>query len=181
MDARDDAALVERALRGDRDAFGVLVRAYEGVLFNVALRMVNDREDARDLTQTAFLKAWQKLDTFDRSRKFFSWIYRIVINESINLLHGRRRHEPVDETRSSDAPTPEDECHTAEIGALVGRALLDLPAEQRELVVLRHFLHLSHREMSETLGVPEKTVKSRLYTARQALSVALERRGARPS
>ena len=84
MTAEDEEALVLRSLAGDQKAFGELVGAHQQVLFNVALRMLNDREDARDVTQTAFLKAWRKLDTYDRRNKFFSWIYRILLNEALN-------------------------------------------------------------------------------------------------
>jgi hypothetical protein len=77
----DEEALVERSQAGDRDAFGELVRRLERPLFNVALRILSDREEARDATQTAFVKAWTHLDHFDRHHRFFSWIYRILLNE----------------------------------------------------------------------------------------------------
>src|SRR5882672_7204875 len=111
MDTADEAALVARSLEGDHGAFASLVGAHQRVLFNVALRMLNNREDARDVIQTVFLKAWRKLDAFDRQLKFFSWIYRIMLNESLNLLERRRLHDPLDEALVSREPTPDERCH----------------------------------------------------------------------
>ena len=177
MVAEDEDAVIQRVLAGDSRAFGELVATYERTLFNVALRMVNDREDARDLTQTTFIKAYRKLDTFDREHRFFSWIYRILINESLNHLSRRRQHEELDDQMASTSRSPEDEVGGSEAGELVKDGLMELSTEYREAIILRHFLDLSHREMSGLLNIPEKTVKSRLYTARQQLGDVLRRRG----
>ena len=181
MATEDEETLVLRSLAGDRRAFGELVSAHQRVLFNVALRMLNDREDARDVTQTAFLKAWQKLHTYDRRNRFFSWIYRILLNEALNQLRRRRRLEPLDERTVSPERSPEERTEAHEIGAIVQDALMELGTEHRQVIILRHFHHLSHREIGDTLNVPEKTVKSRLYTGRQLLAGILRRRGVRPT
>ncbi len=179
MVAGDEEALVRRSCEGDREAFGELVSAYERPLFNVALRMCNDREDARDLTQIAFLKAWSKLHTFDRRNKFFSWVYRILVNETLNLLRSRRAQVPLDERMAARERSPEECAEAEEIGAIVQAGLMELATDHREVIVLRHFLHLSHGEIGGMLNLPEKTVKSRLYTARQHLAGILRRRGVR--
>jgi RNA polymerase sigma-70 factor, ECF subfamily len=179
MVAEDEEALVQRSLEGDGQAFGKLVDAYQGVLFNVALRMCNDREDARDATQTAFLKAWRNLGSYDRRHKFFSWIYRILVNETLNLLRRRRAQEPLDERLVSRERSPEEQVEANEISASVQAGLLELSMDYRQVIILRHFLQLSHREIGEMLHVPEKTVKSRLYTGRQLLGGILRRRGVR--
>jgi RNA polymerase sigma-70 factor (ECF subfamily) len=181
MTADDEEALVLRSLAGDTRAFGELVSAHQQVLFNVALRMLNDREDAQDVTQTAFLKAWQKLHTYDRRNKFFSWIYRILLNEALNLLRQKRRLEPLDERTASTERSPEERAEANEIGGLVQEGLMELGTEHRQVIILRHFLHLSHREMANLINLPEKTVKSRLYTGRQLLGGILRRRGVRPT
>src|SRR6267378_3846271 len=106
----DEDGLLERCLEGDGGAFGQLVDRYQRVLFNVSLRMVGNREDARDITQTVFLKAYENLGKFDRRHKFFSWVYRIMINESLNHLSKARRTEPLDESLQSRARGPEEEC-----------------------------------------------------------------------
>ena len=179
MTAEDEETLVLRSLAGDQRAFGELVSTHQQVLFNVALRMLNDREDARDVTQTAFLKAWQKLHTYDRRNKFFSWIYRILLNEALNTLRQRRRLEPLDERMASPERSPEERAEANEIGGIVQKGLMELGAEHRQVIILRHFLHLSHREMANLINLPEKTVKSRLYTGRQLLGGILRRRGVR--
>ena len=181
MEERDVLGLIDRTLAGDHQAFGELVDAYGPVVYNLALRMVCDPEDARDLSQTVFVKAYQKLATFDRENRFFSWIYRITINESLNLRSRRRRHEELDETLAADERGPEARCAAAEENGLVQRGLMELSPDHRMVIVLRHFLELSHHEMSDVLRVPEKTVKSRLHTARCRLAVILKRSGCGPS
>jgi RNA polymerase sigma-70 factor (ECF subfamily) len=172
MDNGDDVRLVARCLRGEVEAFEPLVARYQKVLFNVALRLLGDREDARDVTQTAFVKAYEKLHTYDPSHRFFSWIYRIALNESLNLKSRRPALLRLDERlASSGSPYQAAEAH--ETSDRVQAGLLKLAPEQREVVVLRHFAELSYRDISAALGVPEKTVKSRLYAARQRLGQIL--------
>jgi len=93
MSDDEEQAAVVRCLQGEARAFESIVDAYQRVLFNVALRMVNDRDDAQDVVQAAFVKAYEKLRTYDQRRKFFSWIYRITVNECLNHLARRRRPE----------------------------------------------------------------------------------------
>ena len=177
----DEDALVGRTLAGDREAFGTLVEAYQGVLYNLALRMVGDPEDARDVTQSAFVKAYSKLATFDRRNRFFSWLYRIGINESLNLLSRRKSREPLDETIEATGLGPERTAEASEEEQLMNRALMDLTPDYRQVLILRHFLDFSHREIGELLQLPEKTVKSRLHTGRERLGAALQKHGYRPS
>lgn len=178
--ADDEDRLIARCLAGDRDAFEPLVARYYGPLYRVAARMLGDREEARDATQTAFLKAYQALATCESGRRFFSWIYRILLNDCLNTLRARRPTQPL----ASDPPQPGrvgDPVETREMRRLVRQALLRLPTEQREVIVLRHFAELSYEEVAATLRIPAKTVKSRLFSARQRLCELLadERVGAR--
>ncbi len=170
----DDAVVVRRCLDGDGAAFAALVVRYQGVLFNVALRMLGNEEDARDAAQTAFIRAYEKLSSYDADRRFFSWIYRILTNECLNL---RRRPAMVLLDGGLDAAAARhqepDAVETAERRRDVKRAILTLPAPYREVIVLRHFASLSYDEMSDAIGIPVKTVKSRLYSARQQLAGAL--------
>jgi RNA polymerase sigma-70 factor (ECF subfamily) len=166
----DDAAIVARCLEGDIQAFGTLVERYQRVLYNLSLRMTGSPEDARDASQTAFLKAWEKLASFDPQYRFFSWIYRIAVNECLNQLNRRRRVEPLD--THLELPSGEDASSTLrarEASERVQAALLRLTPEHREVVILRHFLEMPYGEIADTLTIPEKTVKSRLYEARQRL------------
>lgn len=181
MDAREEAGLIDRALAGDRDAFGDLVDAYGRVVYNLALRMVYDPEDARDLSQSVFVNAYRKLSSFDRQNRFFSWIYRITINESLNLLSRRRRHETLDDGLVDERRGPEAQALAAERDGQVQSGLMQLSPDHRTVIVLRHFLELSHHEMSDVLRIPEKTVKSRLHTARTRLGEVLKSMGCEPA
>ena len=168
MQDPEDAALVARASEGDTTAFETLVIRYHRVLFGVALRMLGDYDEASDATQTAFIRAYEKLGTFDPRFRFFSWIYRILLNECLNAKRARRLHEPVTpELKVGGSPL--EDLEAAERRRLVQRALLLLPVDYRAVVVLRHFGGLAYEDIAQTLGIPARTVKSRLYTARQRL------------
>lgn len=173
----DDKTLVDRCLNGQKAAFEVLVDRYQKVLYNVALRMLHNREDAMDASQTAFVKAYEKLDTYDPTYKFFSWIYKILVNESLNQISHRRPQEELDSGIMAPGRTPEDEHGEEWLQERVQSAIVKLPLEYRRLVVLRHFGDLTYRDMSAALDLPEKTVKSRLFTARRMLKDLLNQRG----
>ena len=177
MGTIDENGLVRRCQSGDTRAFEDLVAAYERVIFTLALRMTGDREEARDITQIVFLKVYRGLPAFDARRRFFSWIYRIGINECIDRLRSRRPGETLDEQMQDPAASPEGDAMRREVAESVQAALLDLGEDDRQVLVLRHWLDRSYAEMSEALGVPETTVKSRLFEARQRLGRALKRRG----
>jgi len=173
----DDAQLVEECRRGDLRAFEVLVYRYQKPVFNVVYRMVRDREDARDLTQGTFLKAFQQLGSFDPRFKFYSWIYRIAINESLNHVKRAGRQEPLEDDRASAGPGPDEDLAGLEMRRQVQDAVMTVKPDHRIVLVLRHFLDCSYQDIAEILGVPEKTVKSRLFSARQELRSVLEGRG----
>jgi RNA polymerase sigma-70 factor (ECF subfamily) len=181
MSDNPELALIRSAQNGDSHAFEALVDEYQGVLYNLALRMSGNAEDARDLTQNVFLKVWRGLDGYDPRYRFFSWIYRIAINESLNFVQRRRQHAELDEHIAADDLLPEDQAGHSELGEHIDQALQELSADYRQVIVLRHFQNLSYHEISEVLSVPEKTVKSRLHTARQQLGDILRRRGQGPA
>lgn len=177
MSEASDAELVARSLEGDTAAYGELVARHQRVLFNVALRMAGNREDAQDVTQIAFVKAYRSLASFDRRRKFFSWIYRILWNETVNLVQRRPRFEPLDDEMPAGAAAPDRDSEEREERDLIQEAIGELPVDYRQVIVLRHFAQLSYQEMSRVIDLPEKTVKSRLFTARRLLGSILERKG----
>lgn len=156
-----------------------LVRQYERPVYNVALRMTGNRSDAEDVTQTTFLKAFQNLGQFNPAYRLFSWIYRIAMNESINFIKGRRPTQPLDETRPSTAPGPEMLADADRYSRELMRAMEGLSADYRSVLTLKYFLDCRYQEIAEILSLPEKTVKSRLYSARRLLKEALERDGVR--
>ena len=173
MSKTDDTQLIERCRSGDRKAFEALLVEYEKPVFNAAYRMLSSRDDAQDVTQTVFLKVFENLDQFDPSRRFFSWIYRITLNESINWLGKRNRLEPLTHEAAFEGKGPEQEVESASVSANVQAALMTIKSDYRSVVVLKHFLGCSYVEISQILDIPENKVKSRLYTARQQLKDAL--------
>ena len=172
-----DNELVLGCLGGDEHAFEVLLLRYQGPVYNAVLRMVRRPEEAGDLTQTAFLKAYERLSSFDSGQKFFSWLYRIAINEAINHLKRRGKLEPLDGEWASTARNPEDALVESDLAVHVQDALMSIATDYRAVLVLRHFEDLSYDEIGIVLGIPEKTVKSRLFTARQLLREQLSARG----
>jgi RNA polymerase sigma-70 factor, ECF subfamily len=172
-----DAALVLASRTGNRQAFEQLLARYERPVFNAAYRILHHREDAADVTQTAFLRAYEHLDGFDPSRTFFSWLYRIAINEAMDVS-GRRKPDGGElDLLPDQAAGPEAQAEDAHSELRLQGALLALNADQRALVVLKHVQDFSYEQIADILDCPVKTVKSRLFTARRALRDRLLERG----
>ncbi len=178
MDETDAARLVLESRRGSKESFEKLLTLYEKPVFNVAYRILNDYEYARDVTQSVFLKAYENLDSFDQKYRFFSWIYRIAVNESINLRNSKRPLQNVKNERFEDQDTPERALSRMELEEVVQASLMSLEVDYRLVIVIRHFHDCTYRDISEILDIPEKTVKSRLFTARSLLRNLLSRKGA---
>ena len=169
-----DRMSVARCLDGEADAFDEIVERYQGPLYNAIVRMGADREDARDICQRAFLKAYEHLADYDPQRRFFSWLYRVAINEAINAIKAKPHWEPLKPDMEDAHRNPEQELQVAEQDRELQYGLLQLDMKYRLALITRHFLQLSYEEMAVVLDLPEKTVKSRLFTARQLLREALE-------
>jgi RNA polymerase sigma-70 factor (ECF subfamily) len=167
-----DRALVRKYMNGERAAGDELVNRFHRSVYNVALRMLGNVQDAEDVTQTVFGNAFAAIDSYDPKYRFFSWIYRMTVNESLNTQNRRRNvvsldgnfDFPASDTSSESASDAEDR---------VGSALLELKPDDRAVVVLKHFVSFSYEEISEVLGIPVKTVRSRLFTARERLRDSL--------
>ena len=177
MSKPDDRKLIERCIRGDRQAFESLLLQYEKPVYNAAYRMLHSPEDARDVTQTVFLKVYENFGSFDPSRRFFSWIYRITLNESINWLDKANRLTSLDQEAADKGRGPEQQAGADEISKGLEAALMTIKADYRAVIVLKHLMGCSYGEIGEILEIPEKTVKSRLFTARQLLKDELNRTG----
>jgi RNA polymerase sigma-70 factor (ECF subfamily) len=173
MSKTDDTKLIERCRSGDREAFEALLMEYQKPVFNAAYRMLNSRDDAQDVTQTVFLKVFENFDKYDPSRRFFSWIYRITLNESINWLGKTNRLEPLVVEATDEGKRPDEQLDTDQTSTSVQAALMTIKSEYRSVVILKHFLGCSYAEISQVLEIPENKVKSRLYSARQQLKDAL--------
>lgn len=174
MTKPDDNELISRCMQGDRQAFEVLLVRYEKPVFNAAFRMLNNSEDAKDVTQTVFLRAYEKLDHFDPSFRFFSWIYRIALNETINCLNKRNRTEELAREPTAETEGPDVAADSDQRSERIQTALMTIKTEYRTVIVLKHFLDCNYVEISQILEIPKKTVKSRLYSGRQMLKIALQ-------
>lgn len=177
MSKASEASLVARAQRGDSAAFEELVGRHHGAIFNLAFRMLNESDEAEGVTQTVFVTAYEKLADYDSAHRFFSWIYRIAVNESIDRIGRRQKQVELDPELVSGEPTPEEDRQRHELTERIDRAVNTLQPELRVVIIMRHFEDLSYRQMGYVLGIPEKTVKSRLYSARRRLAAVLAERG----
>jgi RNA polymerase sigma-70 factor (ECF subfamily) len=156
--------------------FERILEQYEKAVFNIAFRMINDYEDAMDITQATFVKVFEKFDTYDPSRKIFNWISKIAFNDCINYINRKKRSVRLegDVAVSGD---PAETTYQSEISARLQRALMELNVDYRSVLILRHFNDLSYSEISDVLAIPVKTVKSRLFTGRRLLRDALLKQG----
>lgn len=162
-------------MNGNHQAFEALVNEYEKPIFNVVYRMLHDAEEARDVTQTVFLKTFENLHRYQPDRKFFSWICRIAINEAINRQAGKRSESEFNENYAAADGNPSDAVQRDELHRGLEQALMRLGTDYRSVVVLKHIVGLSYHEISESLDVSEKTVKSRLFSARQKMREQLRK------
>ena len=177
MDKDNDESLVERCRSGDGAALEALVVRYQRPIYNAAFRVLGNAEDASDITQAVFLKVTERLDDYDPHYRFFSWIYRIALNESLNVLRRQGREERLDDETELPGPErldPERLASEAQLSRRVQRALMTLKIDDRAVLTLRHFSECSYREIGLILDLDEKTVKSRLFEARQRLRELLK-------
>ena len=177
MDNSRDHALITRCRRGDRQALGELIKEYERPIYNAAYRILGNIDDAADVSQTVFMKAFERLDQYNPEYKFFSWIYRIAVNESINLHNRNKNLQSLEDEDIAGASNPEEDVDANKLSRIIQAGLMELQDDYRVVVVLRHFSDMSYRDISVVLHIPEKTVKSRLYSARQLMKAQLADQG----
>ena len=174
-------SIVREVLDGNANAFEDIVREYEKNVYNIALRMSGDREDALDISQESFLKAYHSLHSFRGDSKFSVWLYRIVSNTSLDFLRERKRRAEIPLVREDDSgETGEteirDESHSPEAlferkltREALRRGLLSLPEDQRKILLLREIQGFSYEEIGQILSIESGTVKSRIFRARRKL------------
>jgi RNA polymerase sigma-70 factor, ECF subfamily len=175
--AVEDADLIRQAARGAVEAYNLLVSRWEKRVYNYLLRITGNREDALDLTQDVFLKAYQSLRKLDDPTRFAPWLYRIAHNEACSMFRKRRPETDVDELDPEGTETGitfgGSTVFPIELSLSVASALGRLTSEQREAVVLKIYQGFKFEEMAEILSSPVSTVKSRLYTALELLKAEL--------
>jgi RNA polymerase sigma-70 factor (ECF subfamily) len=183
-DRTEEDELISSCVRGDTRGFNVLVRRYQDRIFNALFRMCGSREDAEELAQEAFLRAFEKLDTFNGKSRFYTWLFRIAMNMVLTRRRKTRRvrfvslgaccgedQRLVGEEEMADIadrrdPSPERSAIDGETSRRVSRAIAQLDGQLRAVVVLRDIDDMKYREISEVLNIPVGTVKSRLHFAR---------------
>ncbi len=172
-DAAAEEALIASAAAGDKEAFGALYCMFGPRVYAVACGLLLNPEDALDVTQDTFIRAWRALPRFRRGMPFFPWLYAIARNRCLSrLARGRAREEVVLDDRVGSQP--DGEVDSVELRRDIMRALATLSPEHREIIILRHFQDLSYGEIAQSLGIPIGTVMSRLHHARKALGARLE-------
>ena len=187
-DTGEELALVQAAQGGDITAFEQLLKRYDRNVFRIAQHITQNREDAEDVVQDAFLNAYQKLDQFQGNSKFYTWLVRIAVNEALMRLRKRKSDKTVsmdDEVETEEgtmprefadwSPNPEQQLSQSELKDLLGRTIQGLPASFRTVFVLRDVEGMSTEETAEMLGLSVPAVKSRLLRARLQLRERLSK------
>lgn len=177
----DDNQLIDLALAGDSAAFGQLVTKYQDRLYNTLVYVIGSAEDARDVAQEAFVRAFVKLETFQRSAAFYSWLYRIALNMAISGQRRKRPTSSIDQARhlageepQDDGPPPEERLERQERAEQVRAALAALSEDYRVVLVLRDMDGHAYDEIAQMLEIPVGTVRSRLFRGRMQLREQLK-------
>jgi RNA polymerase sigma-70 factor (ECF subfamily) len=184
-----DAALVVRFVKGDINAFNTLVWRWEKPIYNFILRIICNREHAKDLSQIVFIRIYKQLKTLKDPEKFSSWAYRIALNLCKDELKKKNRHRIIslDALTSSDSEkshakqfpdhhskTPEEVMYNHQVASIIQNALEKIPEEQRVVIVMKQYQDLKFTEIAEILDEPINTIKSRLYYGLRAMKKVLE-------
>ena len=189
MTKEQELTIIRRVQHGDTECFSLLVAEYEKKAFNVAMQMVGDREDAQDLTQEAFIKAYTSLNSFRGDSRFSSWLYRILANVCLDFKRRQARRpsrsltmedddgDPVDLDIADESQSPQALLERKLTREAVRRGLDTLPDEQRQILLLREIQGLSYEEIGEAMGLEAGTVKSRIFRARKKLCAFLLKDG----
>jgi len=183
---RSDAALVKRVQQGDKQAFNLLVLKYQTKIVNLVMRYIRDPDEANDVAQEAFLKAYRALPRFRGDSAFYTWLYRIAVNTAKNYLVAAKRR-PVEydldlqdpeqydmQARLKDIDSPERVIMKDEVQQTIDEAIQDLPEDLRTAIILRELEGMTYEEIAETMECPVGTVRSRIFRAREAISKRIE-------
>lgn len=168
MSEKDDNELVYEVIKGNIPSFEVLVDRYQKTIFNMVLKMAGDVETAKDITQDVFVTAFEKMDGFNFKYRFFSWIYRIAINRTLNNLKSKGPTERLNKVEMNIAEDITDQGQERN-RKILQSGLKGLQADYRVLLLLKYYCGLSYKEISEAMKIPERKVKSRLFIAREQL------------
>jgi RNA polymerase sigma-70 factor (ECF subfamily) len=179
----DELALVQRSCAGDQDAFAILVQQHQRRIYVVALRLLNNEDEAAEAVQEAFLAAWQGLHTFRGEARFSTWLYRIVYHACLRVLEQRRRDtrdrdaaalQMQERARLDDGQEVQTILTDRERQRTIQEAIQELPGKYRAVLILRHLQELTYEEIAQALGLPIGTIKTHLFRARSLLKERLQ-------
>lgn len=176
---QDDARLVVASKNGDQDAFSLLVQKYQRRVFNLVFRMLQNYEEASEITQETFLAAWQGLPAFRGEARFTTWLYRIAYNCSLKQLDARKRDQALQAALQSEQALEDEDQRSIDLARLdnqelVQEQLSQLPPKYRVVLILRHLQDMTYEEMAEVLTMPIGTIKTHLFRARNLLKERLQ-------
>lgn len=172
MNEQQEVELIARCKSGEDQAFAELIKHYQKPIYNLALRITRSGVLAEEVTQSTFVKVYEKMDSFKSGFSLFSWIYRIAMNEAINEYRRNKRHSNLEASRIEAKVEP-----SFDLSEAIQKALMQLKPDDRALIVLRHFQSQSYEEISVIMNRSESQVKSQLFRARHALKIILDRMG----
>jgi RNA polymerase sigma-70 factor (ECF subfamily) len=182
---QEETTIIVAVLDGDKESYALLMRRYNGPLFRYLLRMVGHHDEAEDLAQEAFLRAYISLASYNAQYRFSTWLFRIATNLALNWLKAKRRVISLDALQNPpDRPPmeipdhrvdlhPDRHIEREELALLVQKCLEELPPAYRTVVALRHIVDLSYSEIASSTGIPLNTVRSRLHRGRERLGKCL--------
>ena len=165
----DEEKIIGDILSGQLDRYRLLVEKYQNPVFRVILKIVGDYDDAKDLTQDVFVKTFESLHQYKSGHKFFSWLYRIAINKALLFEKRKKSFLQLDGNSDQFLQIPDQSLDYESRDHLLNRSVKELSEPYREVILLKYYAGLNYADISKTLGVPEKTVKSRLFDARKIL------------
>ena len=172
---------INEVIKGDHNAFGEIVELYKDKVFQICFRMIGNRQEAEDLAQEAFVRAFVNIRSFDLNKKFSTWLYRIATNLSIDRIRKKKPDYYLDAEVSgtegltmysqiaSDMALPEEELESLELQETIQSAIMKIPEKYRSVIILKYIEELSLKEISEILDLPVGTVKTRIHRGREAL------------
>lgn len=172
MTTGEEQKIIEKIIAGELDQFRILVEKYQNPVFRVIYKIVGDYEDAKELTQDVFVKTFESIRQYNSGHKFFSWIYRIAINNALLFVKRKKSFLPIEEIPyqiAEQMPDYEGRDH------LLAQSISELAENYKTVIILKYYSDLSYADIAEMLEIPEKTVKSRLFDARKILKEKLSK------
>lgn len=165
----EDKYIVEKIIKGNTSLYRQLVEKYQAPVYRVVLKIVENDEDAREITQDVFVKTYESLTQYKEQYKFFSWLYRIAINNALMFVKQKNKYTSIDKIMNQIADDTENKTSIEIRDKFINLSVRKLPEKYKTVVLLKYYANLSYIEIAETIGITEKKVKSRLFDARKLL------------